>query len=211
VVDSVLAYRLIVFDRGIALALRDGFRTGGWLIRSGSTSPRFPRLPFEHALVAVRVVFVLVGSTRTLAHEPGTALDFRSRGGPMWVEGGFSNDPRMTAQRCRTGKACPCHGGCGCWYRLCGPFPQQQSPPPPWLQKCTCGTDQPLSFLRRTELDRARTHQVGASHPRVMHGQANLLGRRCPFVVGGSGREFRPRACRTWNPSCMPSSPWIPG
>jgi hypothetical protein len=32
VVDRVLALRLIVLDRGIALALRDGFRTGGWLI-----------------------------------------------------------------------------------------------------------------------------------------------------------------------------------
>jgi hypothetical protein len=70
-------------------------------------------------------------------HRPGLSV----RGGPMRVDGATTSEPIHQMARGPTSPPMP------------KPRPRgRPASPPPWLQKCTDGPDQPVSFLRPTEL-----------------------------------------------------------
>ena len=70
-------------------------------------------------------------------HRPGLSV----RGGPMRVDGATTPEPIHQMARGPTSPPMP------------KPRPRgRPASPPPWLQKCTDGPDQPVSFLRPTEL-----------------------------------------------------------
>ena len=102
--------------------------------------PLFPP-SIEHAFHAARgcvCPFGLPARLRSQArHCPGLSV----RGGPMRVDGATTPEPIHQMARGLTSPPMP------------KPRPRgRPASPPPWLQKCTDGPDQPVSFLRPTEL-----------------------------------------------------------
>ena len=96
---------------------------------------------FEHAFHAARgcvCPFGLPARLRSNArHRPGLSV----RGGPMRVDGATTPEPIHQMARGLPSPPMP------------KPRPRgRPASPPPWLQKCTDGPDQPVSFLRPTEL-----------------------------------------------------------
>ena len=102
--------------------------------------PLFPP-SFEHAFHAARGCVCPLGLPARLRsyprHRPGLSV----RGGPMRVDGATTSEPIHQMARGQTSPPMP------------KPRPKgRPASPPPWLQKCTDGPDQPVSFLRPTEL-----------------------------------------------------------
>ena len=102
--------------------------------------PQFPP-SFEHAFHAARGRVCPLGLPARLRSHPRHRPGLSVRGGPMRVDGATTPEPIHQMARGLTSPPMP------------KPRPRgRPASPPPWLQKCTDGPDQPVSFLRPTEL-----------------------------------------------------------